>query len=251
MIARLVAKAPAEFGTYVEPFAGSLSLFLALRPETAVLGDLNAELMLCYRQVRRRPNAIALLLKSWRPSRRRFTRLRDADPRDLDAAARAARFIYLNRYCFNGLYRTNREGQFNVPYAPARSGPLPGPHELQAFARSLRRAALVTGDFSRTLSAAPMGESFFYLDPPYAVKNRRVFRQYDAHSFSLADLTRLRAALSRIDRAGGKFIVSYAYCSEAIEAFQHWHIEHIMAKRHIAGFASKRRKAREILVSNY
>jgi DNA adenine methylase len=116
---------PANSLRYVEPFAGSARLFFALRPSRAILGDINAELMHMYLEVKYRARGVAALLQGAQRSKRTYMLLRRQVPENLDRASRAARFIYLNRYCFNGLYRTNTEGTFNVPFGADATGVLP------------------------------------------------------------------------------------------------------------------------------
>src|ERR1039458_929080 len=129
ILATLVQCAPPEYRTYVEPFLGSGCLFFALRPSAAILGDLNAELMLTYGLVRRSPRRIATELGELSHSRRTYERMRSVDTSALDPLSRAVRFLYLNRLCFNGVYRTNRAGMFNVPMG-SRLGALPTGDEL-------------------------------------------------------------------------------------------------------------------------
>jgi DNA adenine methylase len=177
-------------------------------------------------------------------------RLRATDPSTLDPIRRAARFLYLNRYCFNGLYRTNTSGRFNVPYAPSKSGKLPDWDAFSAAALLLSRAKLLEADFEDVLLKHVRAGDFVYLDPPYAVQNRRVFRQYDAVSFGVDDLERLAVALHALDATGARFLVSYAFCKEAIAAFKGWRITKTFVHRNISGFAQHRRLAAELLVSN-
>ena len=162
---------------------------------------------------------------------------------------RAARFIYLNRFCFNGLYRTNMDGKFNVPYAASGTGALPSLDDLKKSSELLSLAHIKTGDFEDTLKVLKRGD-FVYMDPPYAVKNRRIFRQYSADSFGTDDLARLASALPNIDRLGARFLVSYAMCREALEVFKGWHIRRVYTQRSISGFSKHRRKAMELLISN-
>src|SRR5262249_53260973 len=125
---------------YIEPFAGSACLFFALRPKRAILGDVNRELIDTYREVKYRPTPVADLLDPLSRSKRTYYKLRRADPSELNAAQKAARFIYLNRFCFNGLYRTNRAGKFNVPYGTTGTGELATRDQLIQYSRALRAA---------------------------------------------------------------------------------------------------------------
>ena len=163
--------------------------------------------------------------------------------------ARAARFIYLNRFCFNGLYRTNAAGRFNVPYGGQKSGRIPSLSELNDASTLLARAELVAGDFSRVLAKVQRGD-FVYLDPPFSVQSHRVFREYDPASFGPSDLFRMRAALEDLDHRGITFLLSYADSAEGATMARGFHCSQVVTRRHIAGFARNRRTAIELLVTN-
>lgn len=234
---------------YVEPFAGSAALFFEINPRKAVLGDINSDLVETYHCVCGHPLAIHRALSRLRIGKRAYYQVRAQDPASLSPVARAARFIYLNRYCFNGLYRTNQQGAFNVPHSGCRTGCLPTLQELRTVAKALNRATIIHADFQTTVDRV-RADDFVYLDPPFAVSNRRVFRQYDPASFGLDDLQRLSDALLEIDKRGATFLVSYAMCREALEAFGRWHVRRAVTSRSIAGFSHYRRKAVELLVTN-
>lgn len=234
---------------YIEPFMGSACLFFALSPEEAILGDVNRDLVDVYRTVRDHPRAVYNALLKLPKGKRWYYRIRKQGLPRSRPIQRTARFIYLNRYCFNGLYRTNRAGAFNVPYSGARTGPLPTLLRLQTVARSLASADIRCADFADVLGSIEDGD-FVYLDPPFAVSNRRVFRQYDPSSFGQADLFRLADSLKQIDARGATFLVSYAVCREALHAFSRWHVRRVFTQRNISGFAKHRRRAVELLVSN-
>ena len=161
----------------------------------------------------------------------------------------AAKFIFLNRFCFNGLYRTNSDGKFNVPYSPSKTGHLPTLEELQQVSVALKSATIQCCDFTELLKNVRKGD-FVYLDPPFAVGNRRVFRQYGPSTFGTHDLERLAEHLQMINRRGATFVVSYAYCSESVNLFRRWHVHRAIIQRNISGFARHRRSAAEIIVTN-
>jgi DNA adenine methylase len=234
---------------YVEPFMGSACLFFALQPACGLLADLNGELVATFLTVRDQPSAVSLALARLPIGRATYERLRGQDTRRLSALARAARFIYLNRFCFNGLYRTNLAGQFNVPFSNSRTGPLPSAADLIAASRVLSSAELRVSDFEDTFASVCRGD-FVYADPPFAVSNRRVFSQYGPSPFGAADLGRLGDCLRRIDKKGVPFVVSYALCKEALEAFSAWKVTRVQTQRNISGFAKHRRKAVELIVTN-
>jgi DNA adenine methylase len=165
------------------------------------------------------------------------------------AVDRAARFVYLNRFCFNGLYRTNRLGQFNVPYGRPKNFNVPTADQFLACAAMLRRAELRAADFRDVLSAVGASD-FVYLDPPYATTSRRTFVEYQKDSFSQADVADLVGCLQRIDRTGAVFLLSYAYTAEARSHFSRWSQKRLSVHRNVAGFSGARRKQYELLVSN-
>jgi len=240
---------PADATSYIEPFAGSACLFFSLSPKKAVLADINVELMATYRAVRRSPDDVALELKGLRRSKREYLRMRSLRPSHLTPPERAARFIYLNRFCFNGLYRTNRKGEFNVPYGASGTGRLPDAETLRACSRALRRVTLLTGDFEAALRHAHPGD-FVYMDPPYAVNTRRIFNEYDRASFSSEDVVRVRRCMERLKRKGVSFVVSYAESPEADMLRKGFNFETVRVRRNIAGFTSERKYSKEILIWN-
>jgi len=238
-----------KYARYVEPFAGSACLFFELAPSRAILGDINRELIETYEQVRENTSAVLSALSTLQRGKRRYLRLRAVEPASLAAAERAARFIYLNRCCFNGLYRTNRKGLFNVPYGGEKSGHLPSEHTLLQCGKLLRRAKLVAGDFETVLTRTQSGD-FVYLDPPFSVKARRVFREYGPSVFGQEDVERLRGWLALLDKRGAAFLVSYADSKEARHLARDYHVRAAAVQRNIAGFAKARTRARELLISN-
>lgn len=249
LIPELSAYWQGSFNRYVEPFCGSATLFFKLAPTSAILGDINAELIETYSQVRKSPLSIAETLKKLRKGRTRYLELRALDPGKMDPAMRAARFIYLNRYCFNGLYRTNLAGRFNVPYGGDRSGNLPSLQELEACASLLQRAKLIAGGFEKTLNMVKRGD-FVYMDPPFNVRSKRVFREYNPSAFGSATLEILRQWLERLDRLGATFLVSYAESDEANALAKSFNTKLVTVKRNISGFVEGRVAANELLITN-
>jgi DNA adenine methylase len=235
---------------YVEPFAGSACLFFALRPPKAIIGDLNPELISTYVEVKYRLPAVLAELSKLPPwDKEEYLRLRSLDTSRLEPQARAARFIYLNRFCFNGIYRTNLKGQFNVPYSGDGCGALPKDEVFQRCSRRLRGARFVNGDFEAVLIQAEKGD-LVYMDPPYAVGARRVFREYDPGTFTLEDIARLRSRMLRLHKDGITFLVSYAESDEADVLRKGFSFETVPVRRNIAGFAAHRAWTNELLITN-
>jgi DNA adenine methylase len=240
----------AKHTRYVEPFAGSACLFFAIRPPKALLGDLNPELIATYIEVKYRIAEVLKKLESLgTANKKEYKRLRSLDTATLTPTARAARFIYLNRFCFNGIYRTNLLGKFNVPYSGYGCGELPKDELFRKCSRRLQKARFMNADFEKVLRQATKGD-LVYMDPPYAVRARRVFREYDPSTFMHEDITRLRSWMERLHRMGISFVVSYAESDEADILKRDFSYETIAVRRNIAGFAAHRAWTNELLISN-
>lgn len=241
---------PGDNYRYIEPFMGSACLFFSILPSRALLSDINKELVNTFEEVRKNPFAIYSSIINIPKGANSYYNLRKQNPDFLSPIDRAVRFIFLNRYCFNGLYRTNLKGEFNVPYAKSGTGDFPTKEEFLNVADSLKNVDLRCGDFASVISSEVSKGDFIYLDPPYAVRNKKIFHQYDPKTFGPDDLGRLEDLLSKIDSSGAFFLLSYANSDEAKYYFCKWPLIEIEVQRNIAGFAKHRRKASELLVSN-
>jgi DNA adenine methylase len=235
--------------TYIEPFAGSACLFFDIEPGRAILGDLNRELVNSYRVLRDDPRAVLSILRGLIPDSGAYYRVREESPDDLPGAEAAARFFYLNRHCFNGLYRTNMKGKFNVPMGKTKNRPSLDEKLFLSASQMLSRAELVNADFEVTLSKANHGD-FVYLDPPYISRSRRIFSEYLPNSFTDRDLDRLYDSLDDLDRRGVTFVITYSDGTEARKLLSKWKPQRWRARRHIAGFAAHRRFSYELIATN-
>lgn len=247
LLSRLKEAAPNKFKKYIEPFAGSACLFLSLNPKKAVLGDMNSELIQTYRAVRQRPTHVWQITKSIARTKREYYRIRSQNPQSLNRYYRAARFIYLNRLCFNGLYRTNKSGQFNVPKGK-KTGELPELKVFLDFAKMLRKARLVRADFEMTLAYAEKGD-FVYLDPPYASITVKDRNEYGVGSFKPADIPRLISSLEKLHKKGVRFLLSYSTAPDFIAQIKN-PSKPFSIQRTIASRARFRKLASETLLNN-
>jgi DNA adenine methylase len=245
----LLALVPRIEGRYFEPFAGSACLYFGLRPRAACLADHNDELMGTYRTIRRAPREVATLALGWPTDEAQYYRLRAVDPLDLTAVQRAARFVFLNRLCFNGVYRTNRSGAFNVPFGRA-AGAIPPVERWVRCGGALRAARLETSDFEVAVRDAAEGD-FVYLDPPYTRGTRDAYGVYGYGSFTQADFGRLMSALDRLDRGGARFLLSYRASPEVVDATSGWEQRFIEVTAQVGGKVRSRSMRRELLVLNY
>jgi DNA adenine methylase len=238
-----------NFNTYIEPFVGSGQLFFNLPIERAILSDINKELINMYNVVKTEPKNIFEVLSSFEKGKEAYYNIREAQVSVEDKIANAARFIYLNTYCFNGLYRTNLSGKFNVPYSES-SGKLINLDHLIALSQYLQRAQLISGDFEKIVYNNCKENDFVYLDPPYAIKNQKIFNQYSPVTFGLNDLNRLKQVIEHINSIGAKFVLSYADCEEAAFLSEGWRSAKVSTVRNISGFAKHRKRESEVLITN-
>jgi DNA adenine methylase len=189
-------------------------------------------------------------MKRYPATKVHYYALREVDPSSLSEVEIAARFLFLNKLCFNGIYRTNLAGRFNVPYAkPKRRRVVFDFDTLNKTAVLLKNASLLHGDFETVLAEA-RADDFVYLDPPYAVAKRRVFSEYQAQGFSERDLDRLRSCLVELDRRGVHFVLSYADSAEGRMLASNWGYRRVRTRRNVAGFSGDRRLAFEVMASN-
>lgn len=203
---------PREYGTYIEPFLGAGSVFFHLKPQRALLGDINADLVNAYQAIKDDWGGVVGSLR-YRQRRHRedadsyYYRLRDRLP--TDPTERATRLIYLNRTCFNGIYRVNRQGQFNVPRGDKEKVVIETDN-FEAMSALLAGAELVAGDFEPLVDRATGGDLLF-CDPPYTVRhNYNGFRKYNEVLFSWEDQERLAATLLRAVRRGAQVVCTNA-----------------------------------------
>lgn len=210
---------PNHFERYIEPFVGSGALFFSLLPEKAILSDLNADLINAYRAVRDDPAGIEQLLRTHdqRHSKAHYYLTRSEKPEASNE--RAAWLIYLNRTCWNGLYRVNRRNEFNVPIGTKTRVVLPTDN-FPSVSASLQRVQLLVQDFETTIDFAGEGD-FVFVDPPYTVKhNLNGFVKYNDHIFSWSDQVRLRDAVRRAASRGAMVLVTNANHQSVREIYE-------------------------------
>lgn len=244
----LLQAVPPTTTRYIEPFAGSACLFFALKPSAAVLGDVNPHLIDTYQTIRRHPRLVARAAHAIPPSQDYYYRTRAIAPQSLNPVDRAARFLYLNRNCFNGVYRTNRSDAFNVPMG-TKTGSLPTEPTLVRCSIALRRATLLSGDFEHTLRTVRAGD-FIYLDPPYKLQDRAGYGEYGYGAFTTTDLQRLEPLLTKIHHTNATFVLSYCDTPELGPLRTKWYTYRLSIQRHVAGFARHRHVVPELLLSN-
>lgn len=248
---------PSKISTYYEPFIGGGAVFLNQQPKKAVINDYNAELINVYKMVRDNVEELIKDLATHENESEYFYKIRLQDREEgfdeLSALKRASRVIYLNKTCFNGLYRVNSSGEFNTPFGRYKSPNIVNEPVLRAVSKYLQNndIQLMSGDFEDALKGARKG-AFVYLDPPYdPLSKSSNFTGYVEGGFDSDQQKRLRDVCIKLDQKGVNFLLSNSATPLIKDLYQKFEIIEVGAKRHINSVASKRGEVTEVLVRNY
>jgi DNA adenine methylase len=255
LLGELLSRIPEEFERYFEPFVGGGALFFGLQPESAVLGDLNAELINTFRVVRDEPAELISALKRHTYVREHYYNIRNADRdpefKNWSDVERAARVIYLNKSCFNGLYRVNSQGQFNTPFGRYSNPTICDERNILACSTALRGVQLTVSAFESLVDGAQKGD-FVYFDPPYApLSATSNYVGYVEGGFDLGMQERLYKCCVDLDKRGVKFLLSNSSAPFVLNLYKHFKVDLVSASRSVNSVASKRGKVQEVLVKNY
>lgn len=243
---------------YIEPFVGAGAVFLDLEPKNALINDSNALLIDTYRAIATEPESVIVALERHAAahSKTHYYEVRALDRQanyaDLPLADRAARLIYLNKACFNGLYRVNAKGYFNVPYGRYDRPSFPTALEIRAISHYLRCAhvELMCGDFTDATADAT-ADSFVYFDPPYDHEQKGRFTAYQADGFDRDEQQRLYETYADLTSRGVKCLLSNADTPFIRDLYREYVIEIVYASRAINRDAAGRGKVCEVLIRNY
>ena len=209
LLGELLPKVPASYGRYIEPFFGGGALFFALQPENAVIADSNPELINMYSQVANHVDDVIIHLEKYQNTNEMFYAVRGLDWEQLPKAEAAARTIYLNRTCYNGLYRVNKKGQFNVPYGKYKNPKICDAEALHAASRALQKADIVCGDYFLVLEHYAQPGDFIFLDPPYLpISEYSDFKRYTKEQFYEEDHVELAKQVMRLHEKGCHIILT-------------------------------------------
>ncbi|HVZ89567.1 MAG TPA: DNA adenine methylase [Polyangia bacterium] len=258
LLPRILDLAPRRIETYYEPFVGGGAVFFGLAAERrfarAVLADANPELVNCYEQVRDDVDGVIAALSKHRNEAGAYYKVRDQAPADLSPTERAARVIYLNRCGYNGLYRVNRAGRFNVPFGRYLRPRICDPHRLQAASRALADVEIICGDFLNVLAKRKLATGdFVYLDPPYVPLSRTSsFTSYAQGAFGPDDQQRLADLLGTLSAERIPAVLSNSDCRETRRLYSvpdaGLKIQRVPVRRAINSVAHRRGPVAEILV---
>lgn len=237
---------------YVEPFLGGGALLFYLRPERALVADINEDLIITYRMIKTRPSEVVEVLNSLKEkhSKEFYYRVRDYyNTETLTDAIRAAYFIYLNKTCFNGLYRVNRLGQFNVPFGNRKNVDI-DEATIRRASNVLKSVEIYHSTVVQTLSLVNKND-FVYLDPPYAVGDTSKFTQYDSSGFTDQHHTSLRDILFYLDLEGVKFMMTNSDTPFVRDLYKDFNQTVGTSMRVIGGRSSTRSTVNDLIITNY
>jgi len=242
---------PHDLERYAEVFVGGGALFFNLAFPNSLISDTNDELIHFYSIVRDLPEALLESVRRMPISAEFYYQLRAKDPGSLEPVERAARFIYLNKTCYNGLYRVNRQGQFNTPFGKRTNVTILAQEELHRASALLRQTEISCEHYTHALSRLKEGD-FAYLDPPYLpVGHYSDFNRYTRDFFTEADHVTLANEYAQLGRQGVKALLSNSYHERILSLYKGFEVTIVTASRQINCDPSRRGEIREVIVANY
>jgi DNA adenine methylase len=240
---------PGRYGRYYEPFLGGGSFFFSLQPKSASLSDKNGELITAYRAIRENPEGVINLLQTFPYQKGFYYRLRGSAGKS--PVSIAARLIYLNRTCWNGLYRVNSKGEFNTPFGQYSNPTICDPERIRAVARVLRRVEIRIADFAAAVARARGGD-FVYFDPPYVTRDtQNSFLHYNSQLFSWSDQERLSSLSKSLATRGVHILVSNTDHPGVVRLYKGFYYYRVKRRSLIGGQTNSRGTVTEALFSSY
>ncbi|MDC4354127.1 Dam family site-specific DNA-(adenine-N6)-methyltransferase [Acinetobacter baumannii] len=250
MLDSILPRFPVSYGKYVEPFFGGGAVFFALQPENAIISDSNPELINLYRTVANDVDTVIDELKKFENTEEMFYEVRAQKWENLSPAEAAARTIYLNRTCFNGLYRVNKRGQFNVPFGKYKNPKIVDEDNLRAASSLLSKATIICSDYSEVLENLTCPHDLIFLDPPYIpISEHSDFKRYTKEQFHLEDHEHLAKIYRRLSDKGCNVFLTNSNHPIVQKLYNGFEYEVIQTKRHIS-CDSQNRKGEDVIVSN-
>jgi len=240
--------------TYFEPFLGGGAVFFNLKPSKSVLSDTNEELIITYKIVKTKVNELISCLKDYNNSKEFFYRIREKDISKMEPLEIASRFIYLNKTAFNGMFRVNSQGKFNVPYGFYSNPLICDESNLRNVSRSLQNVDIACRDFKEVLNYAKSGD-FVYLDPPYyPLTKTSSFTNYTKNGFDTNSQIELKKVFCNLSQSGCYVLLSNSdtdFIRELYGDIKNIKIHKVLAGRSINSIPNKRGKVSEVVISNY
>ncbi|MDD6081431.1 MAG: Dam family site-specific DNA-(adenine-N6)-methyltransferase [Oscillospiraceae bacterium] len=249
MLGELMPRVPKTYGRYIEPFFGGGALFFSLKPENAIIADSNPELINMYLQVANNVDDVIEYLQKYENTSEMFYEVRSLDWQTLPKAEAAARTIYLNKTCFNGLYRVNRSGQFNTPFGKYKNPKICDVDALRLASEALRKADILCGDYKLVLEHYAQPGDFVFLDPPYLpISENSDFKRYTKEQFYEDDHVELAKMIGSLHERGCYVILTNSNHPLVHQLYEQYKIEVIQTKRHISCHGDTR-KGEDVIVT--
>jgi len=249
MLGELIPRVPKSYGKYIEPFFGGGALFFSLKPDHAIIADSNPELINMYLQVANNVDDVIKHLQKYKNTSEMFYEVRSLDWQTLPKAEAAARTIYLNKTCFNGLYRVNRNGQFNTPFGKYKNPKICDIDTLRLASEALRKAEIICGDYILVLEHYAQPGDFVFLDPPYLpVGPNSDFKRYTKEQFYEDDHVELAKMIGTLHERGCYVILTNSNHPLVHQLYEQYKIEVIQTKRHISCHGDTR-KGEDVIVT--
>lgn len=249
MLQHLLLRAPSSYGTYHEPFVGGGALFFALQPTRAVISDVNRRLVRSYVAVRDDVDGVVALLRTYPYEKQFFLKMRRVPIDDRSDVEVAAWLVYLNRSCFNGLYRVNRDNVFNVPFGRYANPTICDESNLRACSDALKAMTIAHDPFEKVLERAVTGD-FVYFDPPYLpISVTSSFTGYSSNGFGLTDHERLRDVARALAVRGVHVIISNSAAPAVKDLYaEGFEVTEVLASRAINADGDGRGKIPELII---
>ena len=249
MLGELMPRVPKTYGRYIEPFFGGGALFFSLKPDNAIIADSNPELINMYLQVAHHVDDVIECLQKYENTSEMFYEVRSLNWQTLPKAEAAARTIYLNKTCFNGLYRVNRSGQFNTPFGKYKNPKICDIDALRLASEALRKADILCGDYILVLEHYAQPGDFVFLDPPYLpISENSDFKRYTKEQFYEDDHVELAKMIGTLHERGCYVILTNSNHPLVHQLYEQYKIEVIQTKRHISCHGDTR-KGEDVIVT--
>lgn len=251
MLNDIIPRMPKQYGKYIEPFIGGGALFFNIGPNESVISDSNPELINLYSQLANHCNEIIDMLSFYKNDEEFYYQVRAKDWLDCEPIEAAARTIYLNRTCYNGLYRLNKKGFFNTPYGKYKNPNICNPEKLQMASQALKDTQIICGDYLEVLGKFAEAGDFIFLDPPYVpISDFSDFKRYTKEQFYEQDQRNLANEVKRLVDKGCYVMLTNSNHPLVHELYAPYNIEIIQTKRNINRNGNKR-TGEDVIVTAY
>lgn len=255
LLKQLECYLPNKIKNYIEPFVGGGAVFFHLQPETAILIDDNPVLVNVYNVIKNNVHDLINSLKTHKNESDYYYMIRNVDREkefeDWNEIEKASRTIFMNKCCFNGLYRVNSKGYFNVPFGKYKNPQFCDEENLLNVHKALQNVKIINASFEKCVDFA-FSKTFVYMDPPYfPISETSSFTSYTKDDFTKDDQIKLKKIVDKLTEIGSKVLLSNSHCDFVLDLYQDYDIHILNAKRSINSDASKRGAIKEVIIKNY